>query len=241
MLKTRLIAVTAAIGLISVMAGTATASPTVVYDNTTYDANGTFTLDDLPYGFWRFNRFAPYELMGDQITLAGTERYVTQFDIALSSRQAVTLDRLEFALWGFGPGADPNLSMPAYQIWSYTEANVRVDGHTIVSIPVPHVAVPDTFVWLAGADSDFAGLATFSPPTVGSTVSDPNFNGYWDLAYDFPDPNEPDWSKLWFLKNPVADFGARVFADAVPDPAVGLTLLSGWLVLAKKGRRRHPG
>jgi len=197
-------------------------APTVVYDNTTTPVSGDWT----PGGFWPFSVYATYELMGDQITLAGTHRAITQFDLILSSSEQVTLTTLELIFYindgidGYEfPGA------PDTELWSDTASDVTVDGTTTVVFSVPNVVVPDTFTWVTSADSMIAGMATYGPPSVGSSG-----NYFWDRASD-----DQEWYAMWFESDPVANFGAKVWA--VPEPTTMVLLALGGLLAA---RRRRP-
>jgi hypothetical protein len=201
----------------------ARSDPTIVYNNTSTGTRGNYVPEGLPQGFWRFNQFKPNELMGDQITLAGTDRYVTEFDLALSSSEPTTVGSMVFSLYGF----DSNIFSAGDRIWTTTLANVSIDGNTIVSIPMPGVLVPDTFIWVVGADSNTAGWATFNMPTVGS--SSPYY--FWDL-----DPPTLQWYATAFDGDPAANFGARVLA--VPEPTLTVLLpLAGFLMLRRKRSR----
>ena len=198
-------------------------SPDDVYNNTTTPTSGSFA----PDGFWPFNVFWPEEPMGDQITLTGTNRTVVQFDLILSSSASVTLADLTLAFYEveYPYPSNPDIPYPGDEIWSTALYDVPVDGVTTIPFPVPNVEVPDTFVWVAGADSDIAGLATFDPPTKGSSE-----DFYWD--YDtFGDV----WYSLNFNADPVANFGAKVVA--VPEPTTMGFLALGSLLVAWKKRQ----
>jgi hypothetical protein len=215
--------------LFLVVAG-ATASPIVVYDNTSTFTRGSGPAPDgfwyAPNGFWPFNSFAANEPMGDQIKLAGTERTVTEFDLILSSVKPVVLPSLTLTLYD----VNPDTLTLGNQLWATSLSNLTVDGNTIVPITVPNVQVPDELIWLAGADSIDAGLATCNPPTVGQGPDYTGYNFYWDV----PDPNTPYTLDFW--GNPVANFGARVFA--VPEPTVVALLAMGGLLRAARKPRQ---
>ena len=208
------------------LCGTATASPTLVYDNTTTATSGTFEPNGLPHGFWSFNQIWPGEPMGDQIMLAGTERTHALFDLMVSSSQPTTLTNITLYLYN----VDSATYTPGTQFWSGSLQDVAVNGLTTVtfSITNPGVPLPDTFIWLASAHSDVAGLATFNPPTVGSSE-----DFYWDH-----DPDEDAWYSMAFRSDPAANFGARVWAEAnpIPEPASIIFVLLGGL--AVRGKRR---
>lgn len=203
--------------LVLVFSKLAVAAPAVVYDNTTTPTSGDYA----PDGFWPFNTFSPNEPMGNQITLAGTDRTVVEFDLVLSSSLPTSLSCLTLAFYA----PDPDTGYPGDHLWADTANNVSVNGITTVTFNVPNVVVPDTFVWVAGADSASAGLATYSPPTVGASG-----NYYWDYDHigDW-------WYALHFENNPVANFGAKVLA--VPEPtSLGLLALGGLLAVCRRKR-----
>lgn len=204
--------------LILVFSELAIAAPVVVYDNTTTPTSGGYCAPD--DGFWSFNRFLN-DPIGDQITLAGTNRTVVKFDLVLSSSQPTSLSSLTLAFYA----SDPNTGYPGDYLWGDTANNVSVNGITTVTFNVPNVVVPDTFVWVAGADSTLAGLATYSPPMVGTSD-----NYYWSYS-----PTYDWWCPLYFEDDPVADFGAEVLA--VPEPTIlGLLALGGLLAACRKRR-----
>jgi hypothetical protein len=194
------------------------------------------------------NRFNPGTLqVGDQIILAGTERYLTQFD---------------FEFWGTNTLDPANLSFDGT-----VEARVRFYGNNGPDFNGYATPGPSSFYdsgWFGGfgptprsiliftAGSDFAaeglylpfnemtwsvefrgmtasdsvGVDIYSPPTIGA-----NYPDYWE--YD---------GASWALKtNGVPmDFGARMYAT-VPEPSVVTLLLAGGAVLAlvAKLRRRQ--
>ncbi len=201
--------------------GVGVSAPSVVYDNTSTPTAGPWT----PGGFLAFNFYFPDEPMGDEMDLNGTERVVTEFQMLLSSSQPTVLSSLTltfrendaFVMGGypFGPGTE---------IWSTTRSGIAVDGPTTVTFSVPDIVVPDRFTWLASADSDVAGMATFDPPTVGTSA-----DYFWDL-----DSNDGEWYALT-LQDQVSNLGARVLA--VPEPACAGLLAVGFLALARKRRR----
>jgi hypothetical protein len=206
------------------------AAPTIVYDNTTTPVTGSWT----PDGFWPFSYYAPNEPTGDEITLlAGTDREIVEFHLVLSSTQQVNLGSLTLAFYendgldGYG-----HAGAPGTLLWATTASNVVVNGTAPVVFSVPNVVVPDTFTWIASADSMSAGLVTYDPPTVG--LSDVYF---WDR-----DSVDLNWYALTFDADPpatgydpVANFGAKVYA--VPEPGALVLVILGGLAAAWKNRR----
>ncbi|MFA6132977.1 MAG: PEP-CTERM sorting domain-containing protein [Phycisphaerae bacterium] len=210
-----------------VCAAAPAAEPAVVYDNSLTPTSGAFA----PHGFRNINALDdptdptyPDQPIGDQVTLAGTERTVVRFDLLLSSSAPTTLTDLDLFFFDYNttthiPGPSP--------LWSSTLHNVAVDGLTRVQFDLPNVTFPDTFVWVVGADSDIAGLATFNPPTVGSSE-----NNYWnwDRSFDYPD----SWWRLSLGQDMQANFGATIYA--VPEPASMAMLAVGGLFMLR-GKR----
>ncbi|HAU36413.1 MAG TPA: hypothetical protein DCX07_01680 [Phycisphaerales bacterium] len=218
MANARLRATVVFVALALLFPGLATAAPEVVYDNMTTFTSGTYA----PNGFWPFSQFAPNEPQGDHIDLTGTCRVATEFDLLLSSTQAVTLSTVTLSFHPF----DADLMEVGAAFWTTTLTDVHVDGPTAVIFTVPNVTVPDSLIWIVSADSHVAGLATCNPPTVGSSG-----DYFWDR-----DTYDGQWYPLWFENNPVANFGARVLA--VPEPATTAALLAAAGLLAGRRRRR---
>jgi hypothetical protein len=185
-----------------------------VYDNT-----ATPTSDNLyvPNGFWPFSQYTPYEQMGDQVTLAGADRLVTTFEIVLSSTQPTVLDSVELRLYEIDDGLPADVSF-----WSGMLTNVVVDGPTMITFADMDILVPDEFVWVTSADSLTAGMATYDPPTIGSSE-----RWFWDLDPDY------GWLRLNF-GDTAANFGARI--HAVPEPG-SLALFGMSMVIAIRRRR----
>ena len=211
----------------------AVSAAAVVYDNTTTPVTGPWTADT-EKGFWPFSVFGAYEDMGDEITLAGTARTITEFElILLSPWQEVILSStatepsLALTFWkndgldvyGF-PGA------PGTWLWEgsiSSDITLPVNVPTTVTFSVPDVVVPDTFTWTTRADSLSAGMAIYDPPTFGSSG-----DHYWDLYAG-------DWYPMSFGGGPVANFGARV--TAVPEPSALAVLILGGLSAVRRRRR----
>ena len=214
--------------------GIASSAPEVVYSNTDVPTTDTIA----PDGFVYFNRFDPAapmgdELIGDEIILARTERYVTQFDLLLSSSEPTTLSLLTLTLrnndgivWSMGGYPEG----PGTEIWTGTLSNVSVIGATTVVFNLPRVLVPDRFTWMVAADSNVAGPATYAPPKVG--LPSPDFmDCLWDI-----DSATGDIYAIG-LSKPPSDFGAAILAEATPEPASAALLLLGGGALLRRRRR----
>jgi hypothetical protein len=199
------------------------ASAAVVFDNSANDLNA---------------RFEPGTLeVGDEILLAGVERYLTNF---------------AFEFWGEN-SADPTA------FGGEVSARVRFylnDGPLFNGYPTPHTVFYDsdwfpvpgptprsTFVFVAGSDfpeeglfllstrmtwsvqfqgmgdTDTVGVDLFSPPVVGL-----DFRDYWELH------------EGWLLRTNLfpMDFAARMEASATPQvvpPLLQIALEAGQVVL----------
>ena len=212
-------------GLVALVLATPKAgvsAPIVVYDNTTTAVSGSWT----PNGFWPFNAYAPNEPMGDEITLTGTDREITEFGLILSSSQPETLSDLNLTLYA-NDGLDGNNfpGAPGTVLWTGTVSSVVVSGTTTVAFNLPNVVVPDTFSWTTSANSGVAGMATYDPPTIGSSG-----DYWWDR-----DSGTSQWFPMWFQIDPVANFGAKVMA--VPEPTALVLLALGGLSAVWRRRR----
>ncbi len=232
--------------------------PVVVYDNSIHHTSGNEGM--ATNGFLAFNDFVGtlemseaeiqeqiqagnMELrpMGDEIILAGTERFITRFDMILFSVEPVTLDSLTLSLHAEHEYSDhlPAFPLVGPALWSGTLHDVFVNGLTTVTFHVPRVEVPDMFVWLACTDnlSMKAGLATYSPPDVGENpvIEDPHYPNPMDYYYLYePGYFNSDWATYSLGGDPNADFGAKLWA--VPEPATLSVLLLGGCLLHRRRR-----
>jgi hypothetical protein len=194
------------------------------YSTPTHGAN-------LPEGFYPFDYYSANEPAGNEITLAGTDRYITGFDLILSSVSSTGPTILSSLTLKFyqndGVDAYDNPGAPGDVIPSLTTTltNLSVEGITTVHFAFAPTLMPDDFTWVAVADSSNAGLATCSK-TVGTC---PDY--YWDF-YNAAD----QWYALYFDGDPPATFGAVVYA--VPEPmTISLLAVGGGLLVLKRNRR----
>jgi len=198
----------------------------IVYENATTDLNRTYGPNGVEFG--------------DEITLAGSNRTVTEF-------------QFEYFLSGNANGNE-TVQLRFYANDGATINRPLTDGTTIQSkgpgtllytSPVLSlqtgfnyadasgfsINVPSDFTWAVtfnGIDSgEIAGLRVYDPPTVGSSFGDfwQKNSGTWN-TYIFSDPAGP------------ANFAARV--TAVPEPTtVAYALLAGLSFLGYCGMKRR--
>jgi hypothetical protein len=166
---------------------------------------------------------------GDQISLIGTDRTLSQFSFyyffsgATASTQSVTV-----RMYANGTNAPATPFYTSDPIPLSTGAN----GFNNQSINFPLssnvITLPDSFTWTVQfsnlAASETGGLLLYGPPNVGSSL-----NEFW----------QENGSGVWSLNQinngtTLADFAARV--TAVPEP--GIFALSGIGALLLAGLRR---
>src|SRR5262245_44029043 len=171
--------------LLPCLSGTAA----IVYDNTAGDLG-------------RF--YATNAEFGDQITLGGTERQVTDFSFyAFVQTAGITYTLRFYNNDGTSPAGSPGTS-PLFQS---DPQPITQTGNQTFTVSGLSVAVPDTLTWtvqFSGSGSE-AGLLLYNPPSPGSSLNDfwQNNGGAWSLA-------QIDGGAV------VANFAARM--TAVPEP-----------------------
>ena len=184
--------------------------------------------------------------IGDQIIMAGTARFLTNFSIEYYSPNllfsgSVQADVAFYLNNGtlFNGYASPNATpffdtgfnaIQPPSAYTVPATNVGVLNFDLRNDPLSQQLLPTnftlvvTFRGLVGP-ADQAGVALFNPVTVGQNTPD-----YW--------LNTPSgWQLLTNSATPV-NFGAR-FDATVPEPSViGLSLLGGIAALATARRRK---
>ncbi len=159
--------------------------------------------------------------VGQAISLDGTSRAVTKFEVGLSGG-ATTEFRVRFyELDGRGGGPGSLIWESPPQVFEFFPP---INNRRVVGVTVPSVDVPDSFAW-AVAITDYNGpfgVRSVNPPAAIGTVLD----GWWKVGSAYPDY---PWSTHQF------DLSARV--TAVPEPgtlsaisvAVVMHLASQWI------------
>jgi hypothetical protein len=180
------------------------------------------------------NQFLPNTVQyGDEITLGGSARTITQFQFEYyfsgAGDSSKTFGFNLYANDGDTVVAGRSAFAPSTLLYS-TSANLQ-SGFNTVTISGISVNVPDTVTWTVSFSGlgvgEEAGLLLGGPtPSVGAS-----FNDFWEFD-----------GSVWSLKQinggaPVANFIARV--EAVPEPGTILTMLGGLAVLGVAAYRRR--
>ncbi|MCH8275451.1 MAG: hypothetical protein IH851_11750, partial [Armatimonadetes bacterium] len=110
---------------------------------------------------------------GDEVTLAGTERTVTEITVyyitEITSPEGGETFKVRFYANDGGGGE------PGTLLWQSADIPLK-NFWRVHRVPVPNVNVPDTFTWtvqfagMAGVAGDRAGLHFFGPPEIGSSA-----------------------------------------------------------------------
>jgi hypothetical protein len=196
-------------------------------------------------------RFNPgtYEV-GDEILLAGTDRWLTGFDfeywgtntanptafagtILAQVRLYENNGALVPPVTGYpSPGTTPFYDSGWFSLGSPTERSTMnfttadFPGGLPIFVPADDITWSIQFAGMGATDS--VGLDIYSPPTVGGDYPD-----YWE--------NNGGW--LLLTNSVPMDFGARFYAQAtIPEPSsVTLSILGGLglLTLARRLRRKE--
>ena len=193
------------------------ARATIVYDSLSGD---TVVSDPLSRSIQQI----PVVSLGDEITLAGTERIVTEIQVRIYSHYQFSCEMKISILENDGP-----LGEPQTEIWN-TSIPFQLSSQSIyvVSFTVPHIRFPDSFTWLLSTRPTIPNLyleGTAAP-----------------LIGEFPDYGWLDGIIEGFHKrNPLSgdppipiNYCARIIA--VPEPAS--LLLLGMSFLAVRSRKR---
>jgi hypothetical protein len=224
------------------------AAPTTIYDNSVNDLSSRFVPVTYLDGAVTKTREA-----GDEIILAGTDRWLTGFDFEYWGDNSVTPGTFAGAIqaqvrlykndgplvppggppYGYpSPGATPFYDSGLFSLGSPTDRSTMVftladfPGGDPLFIPADDITWTVEFIGLGTGDS--VGLDIYSPPVVGQGYSDYwQYNGGWSL-----------------MTNTVPmDFGARFYAQAtIPEPStLTLSIMGGLgiLTLTRRLRRKE--
>ncbi|MBN1974574.1 MAG: PEP-CTERM sorting domain-containing protein [Sedimentisphaerales bacterium] len=187
----------------------------VVYDNT-----------GASYGFWAG------QIIGDGITLAGTDRFVTEFmfgyKLTLRSEQNPTSQTATVRFYN----NDGIEGAPSTLLWQSESFSIDEGDHD-VTLPVSFIEVPNTFIWTVQFNDYDDNIFNYSgkyrrPVVVGSST-----DWIWGMY-------SSGWTKLYITDGETGDFlYAKVTAASstnVPEPSVGLLLCLG-LAAIVRGKR----
>jgi hypothetical protein len=190
-------------------------SPVIVYeDSTNYSGKFNQLLNEY----------------GDEITLAGTARLVTQFQFEYFGGFTPAGDesaRVRFYSNTGPPWINTNYVTPAATPLFETTIPVGT-GFNTATITVPYVNVPDTFTWaiqffgITMTPNDTAGLLFYGVPTVGKSF----INDYWEHR-----PNGWTPVKTFGVTN---NFAAKVVAvDGIPpSPTLSVAVNGGNIIVS---------
>ena len=182
---------------------------------------------------------------GDEISLSGTDRYVTELRFQYQGDFELTIPTPTATVRIYandGPSALPGQSTaprPGTLLWESGPLNLA-PGDNVVSV-APNVLVPNVVTWsiefsgLSGAPGDRAALTISSPPTVGGQLPGGvtgSFDDYWVKV-------DPSNSESWAIKKiegQPSNFYAHV--TAIPEPSTVALAILGFGGLAYFQRRR---
>lgn len=175
--------------------------------------------------------------VGDVITLATTDRFVTQFEIrawAIGLGGPSALTDIELTIYSVNAGT------PSSPLWTGILSAVTLPGSnspTTLSF-APNIEVPSTIAFGVAfanvtANGRSFGLATQSQsPTVGSSttgiIAQDTSSGLWQTR--FTNPND--------LGGSFRQVQARVNAVPIPAPTSAFAIMSGILAATRSLRRR---
>lgn len=192
----------------------------IVFDNTAFSLDNNFPL--LPE--WRVDSAEA----GDEVWLGGSAREVTQIVLIFNYRGTTIGSwdgQLRFRT------IDPVTQKPSDVIYdSGIVEGLGIDpGLNYYVFSVPHVVVPDRFLWSIQAynknemDGEM-GPAYYNPATVG-----------WSDDFFWQSDMNTDWNAYSWGGDPYANFGAQI--TAVPEPVSFLGLAIGLVALRRRRKK----
>lgn len=193
---------------------------TIIYDNTTHSLDNNMPL--LPE--WRDDSAEA----GDDIWLGGTDRIVTQLKLIFTYRGTIpgTFDaRIRFR------GVDEIEQTPGD---AFYESDLilglpTVEGFNVYTFEIPHIEVPDHFVWTIQAYNRQGSVGELGP-----SYFNPATVGFSDDFFWLSDMGS-EWTPYSWGGDPYANFAAQI--TAVPEPATMLALAAGLGLLARRRRK----
>lgn len=209
------------IGLVAALFTVQAAQAVIVFDNTANSLNTNMPL--LPE--WRNDSAEA----GDDIWLAGTEREIVQMKIIFSYR-------------GTLPGTmDLQLRFRDVDEFEQTPSSVFYDTGIMQGIQVvaglseyvfdiPHVIVPDHFVWTVQAYNRQGTVGELGP-----AYYNPASVGFSDDFFWLSDGGSP-WTNYSWGGDPYANFAAQLVA--VPEPGTMAALAGGAALLLRRRRSK---
>ncbi|MCC7193895.1 MAG: PEP-CTERM sorting domain-containing protein [Phycisphaeraceae bacterium] len=177
------------------------------------------------------------ESLGDQVTLGGTERYVTAIDVPLFAGAAYSAD-LTLTLYlndgaTVSDGLTPDGPRPSTVIGSSSVTNVGFSANQTqtVTFTFNYLLVPNSFTWALSQDNPGDAGAT-SLEMIDSMLSPLVGSSGTFLWYEI--------AGAWTDDDSLSDhLRATIYASSVPEPAT-LTLLAvtGGMLLTRRHRSR---
>lgn len=160
--------------------------------------------------------------LGDEITLAGTERTVIELHIGVNLQgYSGTADFQAWIYANDGPEGSPGTMLWASEVM---EAVPLSGENEFIVFDVPNITVPDTFTWTQqnrNATPVAVGIPLYDPPSIG-----------WSEVHSwFGSPGS--WTKNPGVRYP-ANYMARVIA--VPEPGSIVLLSLGGIAIRRKRR-----
>lgn len=160
----------------------------------------------------------------DVVTLAGTDRFVTEFMVGLGRAPVDGTQSVDATLTLYANDG----GLPGDVLWSGTIAGIAPSVATEVVFS-PNITVPDSFIFglslanIVGQTGGMGPMWTTAAPTVGSSDSAILRQDSTTLEWE-PDPFSP----------PTYNLQARI--TAVPAPAGALPLLFGIAAARRRAR-----
>jgi hypothetical protein len=157
---------------------------------------------------------------GDEVLLAGTARFVTEFQLEMYAQfvpNGTQFGRLRF-YQNTGPNWRGNPDYPTPASPPLYEQTFQIStGFQVIVVEVPNVLVPDHFTWTVQflgisqtSTNDRAGVLNYDPPSIGQS-----FDDFWELL-------PSGWEAVGY--DDVKDnYGARIVAVASAAPRLTIT------------------